>query len=282
VARVTRLTPRTDLKQKKKDAPGIRGGQHGATNEAAKAKTVPKPAPHHGGEPSKHSETKPKEHDGHDRHLGATARKEQQKKQGGGSHNWGKPEDLAKEGELPKVAPSPAPEAEAAAPEPEPEEPQLTLEEYEALQAAKRSGPAFAQKQVRQVKKEVVGTEYHKNTGETEDDFYVKPKTAAAAAAAAGETKAATKAEPKKQILQVDLRVRDTSAPPPRSGGRGGLASGDRSGGAPRDDYRPPRTGGGRGRGAGPDRGAGPVRTAAGRGAINTEDSAAFPKLGTA
>ena len=78
----------------------------------------------------------------------------------GGAHNWGKPEDQVKlQAEVEGVAPaaSPAPEDAAEETPAVQEEPQLTLDEFQAQQAAKRVGPAFAEKQVRQIKAEVVG-----------------------------------------------------------------------------------------------------------------------------
>jgi len=128
---------------------------------------------------------------------------------------------------------------------------------------------------------------YRKDAETGEGDYF-------AATRAPKEAPAKVVAEPKKQVLQVDIKFRDTSIPAssgPSRGGRGAFGGGDRSGGVPRED-RPSNRGNssGRGRGAGPDRGAGPssrgaYRTnapAGPRGAINTDDSAAFPKLGTA
>lgn len=282
------------------------GGQRGS---------VPQPEVAHPGERSKSGVAKEHKPDTHkqpaegerrgrqfDRHSG-TGRGREVKKGGAGGRNWGKPGD--EQAPLPPATPDAegaAPgEAEVAQP-PVEEDPSLTLEEYEKLKAAKRVGAAFEEKEARKVSAPIEGKVYKKDEQEGEG-VYIK----------LGEDDNDLKKKPghfkskQKQVFEVDLKVRDSSAaeaPAPRRGGRpefgrgGGAPRGDRppredrpardsaprgdrpprGEGAPRGD-RPPRSEGGapRGGSAAPRRGGAP---AGATGRIDTADQSAFPKLG--
>jgi len=269
-----------NLKQKKKGPPGSRGSQQ-------------QPDVAHPGERSKiglkkeeHVDARKPAADGEarrgrqfDRHSG-TGRGKEIKKAGGGGHNWGKAGDEA-------PAPSATPDVEgAAAAEEAPvveEDPSLTLEEYQKLQAQKRSGAAFEQKEARKVSTEVTGTVYKKDEdvgegdyiklGNDEHDLKKKPGH--------------FKSKATKQVFEIDFKVRDTPQEAPRRGRPEGRSEGP-SRSAPREEgSRPARGGAPRGRGgrgapaggAGRPAAAGP-RAPAGTGRIDTADQSAFPKLG--
>ncbi|KAH9254621.1 hypothetical protein BASA81_007378 [Batrachochytrium salamandrivorans] len=185
-----------------------------------------------------------------DRHSG-TGRGREVRKAGAGARNWGKPGDeaaaVAKEGES------------AAAEEPVvEEEPQFTLADFEAQKLAKRSGAAFAEKQVRKVAAADNLTVLKKE----EDANYIKLGAESAA-------KKPQAKETKKKVFEAEFNFarepeqssrpfnadrpprRDAGARPPRDGAR-----------APRAEAGAPR----------------PARV--NQAPIDTADQSAFPKLG--
>jgi len=168
----------------------------------------------------------------------------------GGAHNWGKPEDQLKadaDALAPAASPAPEDATGAAAPASEPAvpaTPEYTLDEFQAMQAAKRVGRGFDEKPTRQVKTEVIGKVYRKDAEAGEGDYFPAVKAAKPVKESAPKQPGA---EPKKQTIQLAFKVRDTSIPVSGSGGAAGGGSGrggrggygERSGGASRDDSRP-------------------------------------------
>jgi len=177
---------------------------------------------------------------------------------------------------LPSTTPEAAAEGAVPAeeePAPVEEDPSLTLEEYERLRAAKRSGAAFEEKEVRKVTTTIEGKAYKKDEDEGEgvyiklgEDHDLKKKP--------GHFK-----QKGKQVFEIDFKVRDTATEaPPRRGRPEGSRGGGSFRGAREEGSSRPRGGasagaprGGRGR---------PVAPGAGAGSINTADQSAFPKLG--
>ena len=253
-----------DLKQRPKKSAGQ--GQRGNQTQPDVA---------HPGERSKiglkkdphvHTHTQPAEGERRgrqfERHSG-TGRGREIKKGGAGGRNWGKPGDEA--APLPTTTPEPTEVPADEEPAPVEEDPSLTLEQYEALKAAKRSGEAFQQKEARKVTSTIEGKAYKKGEDDG-DDVYIK----------LGEDQekkksAHTKQQKAKQVFEIDFNFRDASAdaPPRRGRSEGGRGGGSFRGS--RDDSR---------RGGAPRGGRGGRPAPGGAGSINTADQSAFPKLG--
>lgn len=281
-----------DLQQKKKGAAGARGGQHGGpagvTHPGERSKTgVRPPRENNNNAAGEGAGAGEKLHRrGHDRHVSGTGRSDTEKKGGAGGHNWGRAAPAVKPGGSSTAeviaAAEPTEEGAAAgaegnteekAAEPEVQDNTLTLEQYEAMRAAKRAGKAFESKPVAKPSTSVDGTKVYRKTEDEEDAYLVAPKKTEAAAAPAAEPK--EKKASGKQLLNVDIRV-SRSEP---------QASGPRTDRPPRGD-RPPRAGGDR-----PPRssfgaprggavgGGGAPRQAAAPAALAVDDNA-FPKLG--
>ena len=285
-----------DLKQPKKSAAGSRGGQHGGpagvTHPGERSKTGAASAPRQHTNPKKEESREPAPGEklhrrGHDRHTPGTGRHDSTKKDGAGNHNWGKALPDVKgvptseavaavtEGDESKNAEEKAGEGNAeeptdAAPEPV-KDTNLTLQEFEALRAAKRAGEAFAERPVAKPTNTVDGEVYFR----AHDD---EPK---------GETKATKETKQSKKLVEgLNYSIKSSDAgSAPRSEFRGGRGGGRPSGGdrPPRaDGDRPPRgspRGGQGGFRSGPPRGDRPAQQAAPRG-VDPNDASAFPKLG--
>lgn len=240
------------------------------------------------------------------------------KKNGAGAHNWGEPGTDAVEGEEAAAAPVEGEAAEEV--EPEVVVVQLTMEEYEAVRAAKRTGEAFGALKASKTVEDVSGDRYEKNTNVQEGFMQF--------GGAKEKRVRNTKKQVKTRFTDTSFKIRSADAPPPEReerrggdrGGRGGSRGGSRGGrdgGEGRGGFRGGRGGGaggreggreggegrggfrgGRGGARGGSRGgrggarggaaaAGPGPVGAGRpaqtgprGAINPNDASAFPALG--
>lgn len=172
-----------------------------------------------------------------------------------------------------------AAEADAEVAEPEPEDNSKSYEEYLAELAEKKlalgSGVPEARKPnegSKQNKKWQTAKELSK---EEEEDFV---------AASAGKAKRERERK-QKQVIDIDQRFVEA---PERSGGRGGFRGGRGRGDGPSrggrgEGFRGRGDRGGRGRGDGNFRGGprGGPRGGSGSTPINTEDTSAFPSLGS-
>lgn len=188
----------------------------------------------------------------YDRRSG-TGRGKDVKKNGAGAHNWGEPGTDAVEGE--EAAAAVPVEGEAVEEvEPEVVVQELTMDEYEAVRAAKRTGEAFGALKASKAVAAVEGDRYVKDTNVQEGFMQF---------GAAKEKRVRNRKSNKERFTDVAFKIKSSDAPPPEReerrggggegggfrGGRGGSRGGSRGGregGEGRGGFR-----GGRGGGAG-------------------------------
>lgn len=195
-----------------------------------------------------------------------TGRGREVKKDGAGSRNWGQAGDEAKDGAA-AVTETEKEEAEVVAEPVEPEVPELSMDDYLAMRAAKRTGAAFADKKVLKSTDKVEGAQYTKmSAAELETQSFLqfgKEKI---------KKNRARKAQ-KERITEVGIKVESAQAKIDAQYARQGDREdrGDRRGG-----FRGGRGGrGGRGRGGRTGGNARAPRSAP----VNTGDMSAFPAL---
>jgi len=155
----------------------------------------------------------------HDRRSG-TGRGKEGKKEGGGSHNWGRPgvDETAQPARAPKdeVVEEPIVEEES--------DHEMTFDEFEKTRVVKRDGAAFQEIAVRKGDGPSEGVAYTKKNVEEENFFQMGAK----------KEKRVRNKEQKKKMVETNFKVKESAPvyePRAERGGRGGRGRGGGRGG---------------------------------------------------